>query len=536
MSAMSPRPEATCWRLPRVTRCGNWTALASAASSLTLVVPTNSKAAICRLLDSFQKLVVLGGEVCAETEEGSEQCSAFLMQVDRCASALRAKTTSRAYRTKFTVHYRAAVPDGGRHYRVEVLSASLAQHGAIWVNGAKFEFSAEVMRRGVELKRQLAELCTCLSDMVQKGEESPKTNAKVFQASRTELCTRLEAFDVAWVGFEQAYINQLIEIEKSARGILVEAFQHERSLRCLEASAGGAMPETGPSALEYADVQRRLFACLSRLNSVANVNRKGREDLSPEVFNVATVALRNGLSDGSAPNSAIIIEVVDAYEAMRDYLRRVEPFLDQVAPRLSENAGLAARLAQLEEGWELGATYLLKKPMCDATCSIVKELKGILRSDPRLSQLCETCDVEWLLVLPKLLWLCYLEHPTRHVEVLRHLLPQHFAEATIHTNVRLQDLQASYARARHALRFAALPRSNGAWDILVRQVSSSAGGPLKSTDTSLPDVLEFVKVLETWSMELQRHCPQDWNQYSALLARCLIPGQRQPRSETEFVI
>jgi len=533
---MSPRLEATCWRLPRAPRCGNWTALASAASSLTLVVPMGSKTAISRLLDSFQKLVMVAGEVCAETEDGSEQCSAFLMQVDRCASALRAKATSRAYRTKFTVHYRAAVPDGGRHYRVEVLSASLAQHGAIWVNGAKFEFSAEVMRRGVELKRQLAELCTCLSGMVQKGEESPKGNSKVLQNARTELCARLEAFDVAWVGFEQAYISQLIEIEKSARGILVEAFQHERSLRCLEAASGG-MPEKGSTALEYAGIQRRLFACLSRLNSVANVNRKGREDLSPEVFNVATAALRNGpteLTDGGAPNFAIIIEVVEAYEAMRDYLRRVEPFLDQVAPRLSENAGLAARLAQLEEGWELGATYLLQKPICDATCSVVKELKAILRADLRLSQLCETCDVEWLLVLPRLLWLCYLEHPTRHVEVLKHLLPHHFAEATIHTNTRLQDLHAAYARARHSLGFGASHAPKAAWDFLVQQVSV-ASGPGKAL-AALPNVQELVKVLEPWSMELQRHCPQDWNQYSGLLARCLSVGPRQTRTEAEFVI
>jgi hypothetical protein len=508
---------------------GNWTALASAASSLTLVVPTNSKAAIARLLDSFQKLVMVAGEVCAETEEGSEQCSAFLMQVDRCASALRAKVTSRSYRTKFTVHYRAAVPDGGRHYRVEVLSASLAQHGAIWVNGAKFEFSVEVMRKGVELKRSLAELCTCLANMLQSAPESPKGSTKVPQAARTELCSRLEEFDSTWVGFEQAYISQLIEIEKSARGILVEAFQHERSLRSIEDTAGG-MPDKGLSAPQYAAVQRRLFACLSRLNSVANVNRKGREDLSPEVFNVAAVALRNGITDGNAPNSAIIIEVVEAYEAMRDYLRRVEPFLDQVAPRLSENAGLAARLAQLEEGWELGATYLLQKPMCEGTCSLVKELKAILDADSRLSQLCETCDVEWLLVLPRLLWLCYLESPSRHEEVLKHLLPHQLAEATVHTNTRLQDLHAAYARARHSLRSAASSASSG-WLLMVQQVSTGAAGP-----DSPPEVSELVKVLEPWSMELQRHCPQDWNQYSGLLARCLIGGHRQRPAEREFVI
>lgn len=32
----------------------------------------------------------------------------------------------------------------------------------------------------------------------------------------------------------------------------------------------------------------------------------------------------------------------------------------------------------------------------------------------------------------------------------------------------------------------------------------------------------FMLELERWSIELQRHCPTDWNQWCALLVRCLM--------------
>jgi len=275
------------------------------------------------------------------------------------------------------------------------------------------------------------------------------------------------------------------------------------------------------------------------------VNRKGREDLGPEVFTAAIDALQKGQAAAGSPNGFIIMEVAESYEAMRDYLRRVEPFLDQVAPRLSENTGLAARLAQLEEGWELGFNYLLNEPMRDAMNSLVMELKFIQSLDPRLTKLCESCDVEWLLVLPKLVWLCFLEHPDRHLEVLKGLLPHRFPEGSTsvsgdarYRDAGLQGLRVRFRRVHVALaKAAAVP---GAWEILVRWVAFGTEGlGLRPEDLQeggeLWEAVEFMKELENWSMELQRHCPQDWNQCSALLVRCLTGCQQKERN-TDFVI
>jgi hypothetical protein len=493
----------------------------------------------------------VGGEVCTDSEDSAEACAAFLLQIDRCASTLRVKAASRAYRTNFTVHYRAAVPDGGRHYRVEVLAASLAQHGAIWVNGAKFDFSSEVLHCGGALKRQLAQLCAYLADMANSDPPSPTSSsgAKCPQAAkRAELVAQLVSFDNAWTSFEEAYIGQLMEIEKSARGLLVEAIDQERCLRILEETSGnGGCNELFSE--QYAEQQRRLFTCLSCLNSVANINRKGREDLGPEVFNAATKAMQRGDTAPDSPIAVIITEVAETFQGIRDYLRQVEPLLDQVAPRLSENSGLAARLAQLEEGWELGSTYLLNEPMRNAMNCLVMELKAILSRNADLTRLCESCDVEWLLVLPKLVWLCYLEYPERHAEVVKSLLPHRFPQdcSSSHDvqkygDAELQALGMRFRRVYVSLaKMTTMTRRGNAWDILVRWSSfgPEGVGMLRITDSSearedLCRVAEFAKELDGWSMELQRHCPQDWNQCGSLLMRCLT-GQRS-LATSDFVI
>lgn len=545
-----------CWRLPR----SPLAAITGAVSSLTPSL--GSKAAIGRLVDSCDRLVRLDGEVCTDTEEGAEACVAFLNQIDRCAAILRAKAASRCYRAGFTVHYRAAVPDGGRHYRVEVLAASLAQHGAIWVNGAKFEFSSEVLQCGGVLKRQLFQLCNHLCDYSSSANDSSSPSSSSgakspVSARRADLCAQLTAFDMAWTSFEEAYIGQLMEIEKSARGLLVEAIHHEQCLRVMEEArrssrtfsederADEQQMQRAHLSKEHSQQQVQLFRCLSRLNSVANVNRKGREDLGPEVFEAAAAAIRRGEAAPGSPNGVIIKEVAESFEAMRNYLRMVDPLIDQVAPRLSENVGLAARLAQLEEGWELGFNYLLHKPMRDAMLYLVIELKAIQSLDPQLTALCESCDVEWMMVLPKLVWLCFLQNPERYSEVLRSLLPQRFPECSNSSSGyrRDADLQALHARFRHVYsKMAKMAPVSGrkTWELLVRWVSFGTGGlglrPCDlAADGALYEVVEFVKELEIWSMELQRHCPQDWNQCSSLLVRCLT-GCQQKQPEGDFVI
>eukprot|EP00913_Durusdinium_trenchii_P012933 g12145.t1 len=97
----------------------------------------------------------------------------------------------RKYRASFTINYRALFPDEARNYRVD---ASVEQYAVIWVNGDKFEFSAEAMRRAEALQRCWADLAVLL--------ERWNSEARAHRPARSELRSALVALDSAWASFE----------------------------------------------------------------------------------------------------------------------------------------------------------------------------------------------------------------------------------------------------------------------------------------------------------------------------------------------
>merc|ERR1719313_2527746 len=95
----------------------------------------------------------------------------FLEVLDACAQTLSLEAATRAYRVEFTINYRALFPDESRNYRVDVLEASAEQYAVIWVNGDKFEFTAEAMRRAEALQRAWSELGGLLDRWSQASEQ-----------------------------------------------------------------------------------------------------------------------------------------------------------------------------------------------------------------------------------------------------------------------------------------------------------------------------------------------------------------------------
>jgi len=546
---------------------------------------------VARLAAANSRLLMDGGRLNTKSEAGYSACQIFLEGLDNVGRTLRLDPASRAYRSSFTINYRALFPDESRNYRVDVLEASIEQYAVIWVNGDKFEFSQEAMRRSEVLQKAWSELGTLLERW-----DGPKP-------SRSELRAVLQALDAAWASLESKYISELIEIEEKARSLIVQAIDHERALQLFELQepiAGKAQKlgkeEATPGCEEE---QRKLVADIARLNSVANFRRKGRDDLAVDVLNDAVATLRRcdeeekrcssmgshrGSTSADARNAARLLasDVVESFGAMRSYLREVERCLERVDPHLCNNAGLVVRLVDWEESWEVGARYVQHPALLDAICDLVAEIRAAQRIAPALTQMCEDCDVELFMCLPRIVWLRFLTEPARHLELMKSLLPHRFPEKTdlavllgntsdptggadkatakafiqpdaqadtmlggmgavAHKTFVDVELQAVVEKLRstRTLLIGALPEGTldgeqVAWEILVQRVVLGAA-PATSGETEDPymrvspcrrdgaarAVDELMHDLERWSIELQRHCPEDWNQCSALLIQCL---------------
>jgi len=250
-------------------------------------------------------------------------------------------------------------------------------------------------------------------------------------------------------------------------------------------------------------------------------------------------------------------DVVESFVAMRGYLREVERCLERVDPHLCNNVGLVARLVDWEESWEVAMRYVQKEKLLAAVCDLVTEIRAAQRLAPALTSMCDDCDVELFLVLPRIIWLRFLSKPGQQTELLRSLLPHRFDETKGNLGVpnnwdaEVEDFLEKFRRAKALLEIAQPQGTAGlqhagcmeklAWETLVKRVVN--GGGTKQEDDAYDGLAPGLRKeaqaatenlmhdLERWSIELQRHCPEDWNQCSAILIQCLTGGRQRQKDE-----
>jgi len=353
---------------------------------------------------------------------------------------------------------------------------------------------------------------------------------------KSEIRTVMMQLDYAWASFEHKYITELIEIEEKARRLIVQAIEHERILKAVEDKHG----TTGDvlHLAEYRQALRAFIASIGHLNSVANFRRKGRDDLTIDVLLGAYHTLdrcdraqTNGESTDLLSSARHLAEdVVSTFVEMRVYLNDVKKCLERVDPHLCNNVGLVAKLVDWEESWEVGTRYVQHEKLMAAICDVVAECKSAKHFAPGLAAMWEECDVQLFLVLPRLLWLRLLGEPAKQIELFKTMLPHRFpgvAEGAFKDSELLPLLQ-KYEAAIGALVTSVGDKPNAARarEVLITRATDSqadlyTGMPQARCHTAEAAVEDLMSELEIWSMELQRHCPDDWNQCAAIIVSCL---------------
>jgi hypothetical protein len=536
-------------------------------------------------MEMHSRLEQTDGRIETRTEAGHESCQAFLVALQAAMQTLNVETASRQYRTSFTSNYRFLFPDSGLHYRIDVFEASIERHPVIWVNGDKFEFSVNTIASAETLQAGFASLHHQL-DTESAVLQSPS------RQSLDELRAVLTRLDAAWAGFDRGYICELIAIEAKARGLIVQAVEQERLLELAEKAEG----KEAAASSRVKEARRQLISCIARLNSVANNRRTGRDDLGANILEEAVLQLKQSRQGSARDESAAQVlarDIVESFDAIRSYFRNVATCLERVDPHLCNNSGLVERLVDWEESWEVGAKYVRHAPLFNAVVDVVAELREVEKVAPDLKRMCDDCDVELFLCIPRIIWLRYLQAPAECRALLRNLLPHHFptapsraratksrleleARRTANSNSpvpmqcagdtgeevlpeveehELSRLEERFRRIQQLIRDSCMPSNQSraseqrgdkhlslVWELLSRRAVSGTNGSVDVYDLFVPQehreavrqsVEALMLELEGWSMELQRHSAEDWNQCSSLLVRCLL-GTITERSSGEF--
>lgn len=445
-----------------------------------------------------------GGRHVVQIDTWQASCAAFLNEMETAACTLGVELSSRSYRDAFTVNYKALFPSNHRHYRADVFKASIEQCPTMWVNGDKFEFGVGVLNLARKLQGEWAKMEVVM--------EKCQTGVAGSGYNRTDFVSMLSSVDAAWAGFERGYILELMSIEDKARSWLVQAIRCEAELATFE-----TQQQRFVGSQRHRDLQQQFVKCLGKLNSVANGQGKGRDNFDCQVLERAKVVLqtykRHNDTFASETAHALATEVEESFEAMRRYLREVSTCLECVDPHLCKNAGLVARLVDVEESWDLGALYVQREKTLDALCDWVSQIKVAQGLSPSFMAMCENCDVEMFLVMPRLIWLCFLRNAEGQSELMSTLIPSRFVGGC---NVELMTLCKRFQEIQ----------ATTTWETLLQK---AIVGP-----SSKNDILDaFMLELERWSMELQRNSPKDWNQCSSVVMQCLTGGPQKER-DSEF--
>jgi|TARA_B110000285_G_scaffold54793_1_gene62408 hypothetical protein len=101
-----------------------------------------------------------------------------------------------------------------------------------------------------------------------------------------DMGKNLQEFDHTWVAYEQIYVLELMLIEADARRFITEAIENEKELSLIEQrekSRGRIVVDTH----EYIEKRSKLIQILGKINSVANPEGMGRDDLSNDILAAA---------------------------------------------------------------------------------------------------------------------------------------------------------------------------------------------------------------------------------------------------------
>ena len=215
-----------------------------------------------------------------ESERGNETARAILKMIAKVFEEYGLKKNDRAYRQKFTKAYKLLYSQNGGSdelcYLQEMLDSAQENFPHLWVNGEKYVFSEDVIKAGNQVFRAFLTLRDIVSELVDKKIFNMDPS---FATTDRQLKSCLQDFDAAWTQYEQYYVYELMVIETDARRFVIEAIQIEKDMQDLEirlSSKGKAVL----SNKAYNEKRQELIVQMAQINTVCNMNGKGRDDLT----------------------------------------------------------------------------------------------------------------------------------------------------------------------------------------------------------------------------------------------------------------
>jgi hypothetical protein len=178
-----------------------------------------------------------------------------------------------------------------------------------------------------------------------------------------EMGKNLQEFDHTWVAYEQIYVLELMLIEADARRFITEAIETEQELSQVEQKekSRGRIVIDSP---DYVQRRTKLIQILGKINSVANPEGMGRDDLSNDILLAAEGIFRRVSPNQSKAVRILAEKIKKTFLDFRTLLKKYEQNIEVVDPQLKNNVELVEILVEFENTWTQGLTYFLDHKKC----------------------------------------------------------------------------------------------------------------------------------------------------------------------------
>ena len=309
-----------------------------------------------------------------ENDKNQEACAKFLQNIEKMQSLFNLDPICRSYRDDFSKAYKVLYKESKYGYLTEILDSCQESVPCLYVNGSSYEFSSEVLEKGKALFHSFCVLRKTLKTFRIKG---------VFDSFKKEmekeLRIQLKVFDRLWVDYESKYIQELMVIEEKARmpvTIAIKVFKELEIENKKEKDKGNIITsQLTPLARK---LRGQLIDQFKLMNSVANVEGKGRDDLGVEVLEEAEKVLMQVSKAESETLRSLAENIKQIFEDMKNLVKEYSVNIEIVDPQLKNNLDLVALLKKYESFWEKGKTFLQDEKKKKQLIYFSNVLEGII--------------------------------------------------------------------------------------------------------------------------------------------------------------
>ena len=482
------------------------------------------------------KLFALKGENTFEvgTEEGNEICQDFLNQIEVLMNSMNIKGKDRTYRKKFTKAYYLLFEEDKLCFLSEIFDSAQENTNYIMVNDSKYYFSEDVLNYGNELYISFCALITLLTDI----NKLIKDKIKIIDINRIldNIKSCLIDFDSKWVQYEEIYINELIIIEEKARKLILEGIKLENDITNYE-NKSKIKGKLLINDKKYNELRSKLIGNILEINRIANVNGKGRSDLSPEILFQAEKVLVTVSENQSKGMRNLALKIKNGLNVMRQLFRKFSKNIESVDPRLSNNKDLSKYLLYFERKFELGKIYLLDNKKYNQLLAFSQIIEIICEKYNKYSirELIENNDPCIFVSLPSILLLKAINKEDKNIckEYITGLYDKNNESGILFQNLKNMKKQVK----------GIIGDSNKAYNIIEKYVLFDGTKEQLMVDkeiekySKLKEIIsEIKKGLTNLSVHLQTYKPTQWNEFFQLAMDIKILTQNEMFNEANKTI